>query len=497
MTVATTTAEPVRLDACPLCGSERSEVLHEHWDYEFLCSLHRCEDCELMYLDPVPTKELILDRLDMTSEETGDAESRIANAVLNLLDKWHPPPGKLLQLGCGNGHLLAAARRRGWQAHGVESYAAASEPGGSGPDAEIFHGELSDSPFEQGSYDVVVAWHVLEGVPEPVRVLRQMRSYLRPGGALALQVPGIAGLPAAIEQGRGAEVVWLARLSYFQESAFARIIKEGGYVHHLLLEDSATGFLTTIARRPEWPDPVQLDGCPLCGSEKAHVFLQHLDPIFLCWLSRCTACDFTYLNPIPSHRLIREWQDEDGYYDAHEPDRQLMENILSYGEERSVPPARLLEIGCSQGSLLVVAGERGWEAHGVEISPSDFAHAQARLGDKVFNGELADSPFERDSYDLIVMWHVLEHIPRLRHFLREVRSYLRPGGALVLQVPGLDSLDALRDQGRISELVCPVHLSYFEPHTLRAALEGGGFVIDDLGVESGSRHLTARALRPL
>ena len=263
------------------------------------------------------------------------------------------------------------------------------------------------------------------------------------------------------------------------------------------MTDMTTPMEDVVDVMPEWPDPIHLDACPLCGSDRADVFLKQPDPLFHCWLSRCADCGFTYMNPVPSHRLIRDWQDADNYYDHHEPDKRLLAGILSYAGERATPPGKLLEVGCSQGHLLVVADELGWLAHGVEISPSDCARAQAKLGDNVFNGELSDSPFERDSYDLVVLWHVLEHIPHPRDFLQEVRSYLRPDGALILQVPSLDSLDTLRDQGRLSELVCPVHLNYFERHTLEAALEGGGFVIDDLFAEAETLHLSARALRPL
>jgi len=239
------------------------------------------------------------------------------------------------------------------------------------------------------------------------------------------------------------------------------------------------------------PDAIHVEGCPLCGHAERRQVLEHLDQSFVCILQRCLRCTFTYLDPFPSTRQIIAWQDLDPGSGDLAADTPGLTGILR-DIERFVPGGRMLEVGCNAGNLLVVAARRGWSVAGVEISGNAARRAQAQLGGRVWHGPLEDSPFKHHLFDCVVMWHVLEHVPSPLALLETARNRLRPGGLLAVQVPSLTGLDQLRDAGRIAELVCPVHLSYFDLTTLQRSIADSGLSVE-FANENEHHHLTVYA----
>jgi SAM-dependent methyltransferase len=102
-------------------------------------------------------------------------------------------PGRVLDVGCGDGDFLAALKQRGWEVHGVEpSPAAAALARGKG--VAVHEGELASTDFPAGSFDVVTFWHVLEHLPEPLVELAAARRLLRDDGLLVVEVPNSASV---------------------------------------------------------------------------------------------------------------------------------------------------------------------------------------------------------------------------------------------------------------------------------------------------------------
>ena len=97
--------------------------------------------------------------------------------------------GRVLDVGCGPGHLLARFRERGWSTTGTEATptAAASPRERYGLDVRV--GELREIQFAAGSFDLVVSWHTLEHMRNPGEALDEMVRVLRPGGHLLVSVP--------------------------------------------------------------------------------------------------------------------------------------------------------------------------------------------------------------------------------------------------------------------------------------------------------------------
>ena len=99
---------------------------------------------------------------------------------------------------------------------------------------------------------------------------------------------------------------------------------------------------------------------------------------------------------------------------------------------------KLLDIGAGTGDFLVVAKKDGWETTGIE--PSSKAKAIAINKGVNFADNLSD--LESHTFDIITMWHVLEHVPNLDEYILELKRLLKPTGTILIAVPNFKSFDA-------------------------------------------------------
>lgn len=133
---------------------------------------------------------------------------------------------------------------------------------------------------------------------------------------------------------------------------------------------------------------------------------------------------------------------------------ELMSNII---QKLAGPGARLLDVGCAQGTLGLMAAERGVRVTLLDIRPENIAYARSRLerGQVDFHvGLLSESCPPANDYDVVVCTEVLEHVPAPSQFLASLTAKLRPGGALVLTTPNAEYvLAGLPTFGRAAQAV--------------------------------------------
>jgi 2-polyprenyl-3-methyl-5-hydroxy-6-metoxy-1,4-benzoquinol methylase len=99
---------------------------------------------------------------------------------------------------------------------------------------------------------------------------------------------------------------------------------------------------------------------------------------------------------------------------------------------------KLLDIGAGTGDFLVVAKRDGWETTGIE--PSEKAKGIAINKGVKFADSL--TVLENNSFDIITMWHVLEHVPNLEDYIKELKRLLKPSGTIIIAVPNFKSFDS-------------------------------------------------------
>ncbi|MFY9607540.1 MAG: class I SAM-dependent methyltransferase [Blastocatellia bacterium] len=137
----------------------------------------------------------------------------------------------------------------------------------------------------------------------------------------------------------------------------------------------------------------------------------------------------------------------------------------------------LLEIGAATGSFLKAMRSRGWRVQGVELSRDAVEAAREYEGVELFCGSLEN--FEtREKFDVICMYHSLEHVPDPAYVIERSYQLLNPNGIVVIEVPNLDAFDVKWSRRRkLLNYDLPLHLSHFTPGVLAEKLIAVGFKI--------------------
>jgi SAM-dependent methyltransferase len=149
-----------------------------------------------------------------------------------------------------------------------------------------------------------------------------------------------------------------------------------------------------------------------------------------------------------------------------------IEPLLSRG-------GRLLDVGCGRGTLLKLAHAAGFEACGIE-RPSPLGHTVPGVLYKT----LPECNFPDDHFQVVVLWHVLEHLPHPVETLREIHRILKPGGWLSLAVPNYGGAQAQASGPHWFHLDLPRHFWHFRLSSLQALLVSNGFRLTRTGTFS-------------
>ena len=121
------------------------------------------------------------------------------------------------------------------------------------------------------------------------------------------------------------------------------------------------------------------------------------------------------------------------------------------------PKGRILDIGAGVGDFLSVCKNDGWQTIGIE--PSDKAKNIAKSKGVSFVENLSE--LENHSFDIITMWHVLEHVPNLEEQITELKRLIKPNGTVIIAVPNFKSFDAKHYGQFWAAFDVPIHLWHF------------------------------------
>jgi 2-polyprenyl-3-methyl-5-hydroxy-6-metoxy-1,4-benzoquinol methylase len=223
--------------------------------------------------------------------------------------------------------------------------------------------------------------------------------------------------------------------------------------------------------------------CRLCGVPLPEPFLK-IDEEFS--LARCESCGLVEtVPPVPPSEIGRYYP-PNYYGEGNRRFNALFEALIPWFRdrrgkaiERFLSRGKILDVGCGRGILPALMRDRGWDAHGLEFSETAAQHAR-QLGIPVFVGSFLESPYDDKSFDAIVLWHVLEHVPDPLATLERARQVLRPGGLLVIAVPNFESLQARFSGRHWFHLDVPRHYHHFGLSILNRTLKSAGFSILDV-----------------
>jgi len=176
----------------------------------------------------------------------------IGSRHIAYLSRGLPPGGRVLDVGCGRGVILGLLADRGFEVHGVERAASATQ----GVDARAtirVAPRLAEAGYPDGYFDEVVIWHVLEHLDDPLGTLREVHRILRPGGRLVVAVPNFSSA-----QARWSGPAWFhldapRHLFHFSLDALRRLLNGTGFAveseHHFSLRQNPFGWIQSALNR--------------------------------------------------------------------------------------------------------------------------------------------------------------------------------------------------------------------------------------------------------
>jgi 2-polyprenyl-3-methyl-5-hydroxy-6-metoxy-1,4-benzoquinol methylase len=242
--------------------------------------------------------------------------------------------------------------------------------------------------------------------------------------------------------------------------------------------------------RGEW----EIAFCPLCpAGTTAQTYLACGDRLREPGLSnyrlvKCLGCGLIYLSPRPLLAFAASHHKQDGYdpFLSFASPRNLFERIYLLARRWTTnwkrrliiatvaPRGRVLDVGCGTGEFLASIADL-YDVEGIEPEPDAARWGREKLGLKIHTGDLSSVQLGQPKFDLVTLWHALEHIPEPVDALRRIGDLVNPGGYLLVALPNIASFDARFYGSDWVAIDAPRHLWHFTPDTLARAAKAAGF----------------------
>jgi 2-polyprenyl-3-methyl-5-hydroxy-6-metoxy-1,4-benzoquinol methylase len=230
---------------CALCGADETRPRHHKFDLTVV----QCNRCRLVYTNPRLPKEHLWTRYSedyfwdeyMRALEIGrdghvDLDRFVVHhgPLLNLFQIYHPPPGRLLEVGAAAGLFMKSAEHAGWTVTGLEPLPAPAAYARNRLGLDVLERTVEDAPFDEASFDAVACFETIEHVLDPLGMLRAIHRLMRPRGLLVLTTPNWEALSRHALGAQWAVLSPAEHLYYFSEGTLTPLLKRAGFswVHY-------------------------------------------------------------------------------------------------------------------------------------------------------------------------------------------------------------------------------------------------------------------------
>ena len=227
--------------------------------------------------------------------------------------------------------------------------------------------------------------------------------------------------------------------------------------------------------------------CPICSSESFECYIKSKDfsvskEDFS--IVKCSECNLHFTNPRPSDKELGKYYISDHYISHNNSRNNLFEKAYQLVRKISIRmkyslvskffnSGRVLDIGCGTGDFLQKCSEKKWITKGIE--PSEIARIQAIKNYNLDVDRDTDLKKLKGEFDIITMWHVLEHVTELNSTISELKRLLSKEGKTVIAVPNLESFDSSYYKKYWAAYDLPIHLYHFSKDSIIKLFENHGF----------------------
>jgi 2-polyprenyl-3-methyl-5-hydroxy-6-metoxy-1,4-benzoquinol methylase len=222
-----------------------------------------------------------------------------------------------------------------------------------------------------------------------------------------------------------------------------------------------------------------LHNCPICNGKEFNPFLSCTDYTVsreTFHITQCKTCGFRFTNPRPKVEDLAKFYESEDYISHSNTNKGLVnwvyQQVRKYTLLKKLQliskhkrTGKILDIGCGTGEFLNTCKLAKWETLGIE--PSENARTQAikKFGLNVFIEDAIDT-LPSTTYDVITMWHVLEHVPDLNKRMKDLERLITNGGIILIAVPNPNSFDAIYYKEHWAAYDLPRHLYHFTPNDI-------------------------------
>ena len=242
-------------------------------------------------------------------------------------------------------------------------------------------------------------------------------------------------------------------------------------------------------------DKIHYTHCPACKATSIQQALTVKDytvsqETFSVW--HCTACTLRFTQDVPAASSIGKYYQSENYISHTNTSKGLVNRLYhivrnyTLGAKKKLVQAvsgrstgTLLDLGAGVGAFASYMRQQGWQVTGLEPDGETRKRAKEQNGIVLQDTEdLFKLPPAQ--FDVITMWHVLEHVHQLEAYLVQLKALLKPGGVLLIAVPNYTSHDAGFYQEYWAAYDVPRHLYHFSPASMRSLLQRQGLSLRDI-----------------
>jgi len=236
---------------------------------------------------------------------------------------------------------------------------------------------------------------------------------------------------------------------------------------------------------------IELKECPLCKANTFQTVTTCKDNTLtneLFQIQECSSCTLRLTNPRPEQSDLPRYYLSDDYISHSNKATTIMDRVYLIARsytlrwkqhiiEQLLRPSqtkKLLDVGCGTGAFLTHMIKNGWNGNGTE--PSENAREIAEQSAKIKIYPELDS-ITNDRYDVITLWHVLEHIPNLDQTISKLKTLLTEPGKLIIAVPNYNSNESKHYKHNWAGYDVPRHLWHFSQSAMTTLTKKHGLRI--------------------